>query len=102
MKSKKIMQIFECCLNLPDDFEGTLLDALKLLVQCREEAENKNKINRYEKQNYENDDGFSLLWNNDDIKCLISYGFAELNEDGTDWIYDAEWIKNIVGEVVVN
>ena len=96
MKSKKIMQITDCNLNLPDNFEGSLLDALKLLVQYREEAESKNNVNKHS----EEENGFDLLWNNDNIKCLISYGFSELNEDGTDWIYDTEWINNITGKLI--
>ncbi len=92
MKSKKIMHIQDCFINLPDDFEGTLLDALKLLVKFREEAEIKNNVNRHE------DDNLTYLWTNENIKATMSYGFAELDDSGTDWIYDAEWIENIIGE----
>lgn len=96
MKSKKIMQITDCYLNLPDNFEGSLLDALKLLVQYREEAESKHNVNKHSKK----ENGFDLLWNNDNVKCLISYGFAELNNDGTDWIYDAGWIDNTINKSI--
>lgn len=89
MKSRKIMRIDDCILNLPDDFEGTILDALKLLVQYREEAEYSNLINRHENEI----DNYDILWDNDNIRVAITYGFAELNEDETDWIYDVDWIK---------
>jgi len=93
MKSKKLMHIQDCFINLPDDFNGTLLDALKLLVQFREEAETKNNVARHEEE-----DNLTYLWANDNIKVTMSYGFAELDDSGTDWIYDTEWINNIIGE----
>ena len=81
MVSKKLLTIQECQFNLPDDFDGTLGDALMLLAKKRLEAESKNKINR------ENNDSdcYTTLVNNDDIKCSIKYALCKLSEDGTKW-----------------
>ena len=50
MKSNKLLSIQECHFNLPDDFNGTLGDALLLLAQHRLQSESDKKIN------YENKD----------------------------------------------
>ena len=81
MLSKKLLSIQECQFSLPDDFDGTLGDALMLLAKKRLEAESKSEINR------ENNDSdcYTTLVNNDGIKCSIKYALCKLSEDGTKW-----------------
>ena len=81
MVSKKLLTIQECQFNLPDDFDGTLGDALMLLAKKRLEAESKNKVNREDNDS----DCYTTLMNNDDIKCTIKYALYKLSEDGTKW-----------------
>lgn len=81
MVSKKLLSIKECYFNLPDDFEGTLGDALMLLAKKRLESESKEKINKED-----NDfDCYTTLLSNRDIKCSIKYSLCKLSDDGTKW-----------------
>ena len=79
MVSKKLLTIQEWQFNLPDDFDGTLGDALMLLAKKRLEAESKNKVNREDNDS----DCYTTLVNNEDIKCSIKYALYKLSEDGT-------------------
>jgi len=45
MLSKKLLTIQECQFSLPNDFEGTLGDALMLLAKHRLQSESNQKIN---------------------------------------------------------
>ena len=79
MVSKKLLTIQECQFNLPDDFDGTLGDALMLLAKKRLKAESKNKINKEDNDS----DCYITLVNNDDIKRSIKYALCKLSKDGT-------------------
>lgn len=86
MVSKKLLTIYECQFNLPDNFDGTLGDALMLLAKRRLEAESKNKVNKVDVNKVDNDfDCYTTLVNNEDIKCSIKYALCKLSEDGTKW-----------------
>ena len=81
MLSKKLLTIYNCQFSLPDDFKGTLGEALMLLAEYRLKSENENKI---EKQ--DNDiNHYEILQKNDSIKCAISYALSKLSEDKTQW-----------------
>lgn len=81
MKSNKLLSIQECHFNLPDDFNGTLGEALLLLAQHRLQSETNQKINlETEDCNY-----YTRLINDDDIKCSIKYALCKLSDDKTKW-----------------
>lgn len=89
MKSKKIFKIDNCYVNLPDDFEGGLIDVLKLIIKYREESKSLEQ-----KQDNPNDkDLFENLWDRDDWKCSIVYGFAEIDDKTNQWNNDVDWVK---------
>ena len=81
MVGKKLLTIQECHFTLPDDFEGTLGDALMLLARRRLESESQNKVNREDNEK----DCYTTLASKDDIKCSIKYALCKLSEDGTKW-----------------
>ena len=81
MLSKKLLTIQECQFSLPDDFEGTLGDALMLLAKHRLQSESNHKINR--KNN--DTDCYIELRKDNDIRCSIKYALCKLSEDGTKW-----------------
>lgn len=71
----------ECQFNLPDDFNGTLGDALMLLAKHRLQSESNQDINKVD-----NDTNcYTELDNNNDILCSIKYALCKLSEDGTKW-----------------
>lgn len=77
MVSKKLLIIQECQFNLPDDFEGTLGDALMLLAKRRLEAESNNEVNREDNDS----DCYETLVSNENIKCSIKYALCKLSDD---------------------
>ena len=81
MVGNKLLTIQECHFTLPDNFEGTLGDALMLLAKKRLEAESLNKVNREDVDS----DCYTTLANKEDIKCSIKYALCKLSEDGTKW-----------------
>jgi hypothetical protein len=89
MKSKKLFNLTNLYLNLPDDFEGNTTDALRLILNYREKAEASNKINVHDDEK----DNFNTLWFDDTIKCTMSSGFAEYDEENNSWKYDLDWVK---------
>jgi len=84
MKSNKIFCIKELYLNLPDDFNGSTLDALKLLVKVREDAELNGSVTLSNQDL--NIDNYELLWQTEDKKCCISSALYKLNDDN-EWEY---------------
>lgn len=81
MLSKKILTIQECQFSLPNDFEGTLGDALMLLAKHRLQSESNQKINIKD----EECDCYTELIKDDAILCSIKYALCKLSEDGTKW-----------------
>ena len=47
MKTNKLLSIKECYFNLPDNFNGTLGEALSLLAQYRLSQETNHQINQH-------------------------------------------------------
>ncbi len=82
MLTKKLLSIGECQFSLPDDFEGSLGDALLLLANHRLEAEKNKGINREEDINIP---CYDKLRTENDIKCAIKYSLSKVSEDGTKW-----------------
>lgn len=81
MTSKKLLTIEDCKFSLPNDFEGTLGEALMLLAKHRLQSESNQKIKRKDNKT----DCYTELVNDDDIKCAIKYKLCKLSEDGTKW-----------------
>lgn len=81
MLSKKLLSIYECRFALPDNFNGTLGEALMLLAKYRLKSEHKNKTNTYP----EPINCYEALQNDDSIQCAIAYSIDKLSEDGTKW-----------------
>lgn len=81
MLTKKLLSIGECQFSLPDDFEGTLGDALLLLANYRLESEKTKSINRVDMDA----PCYDELRNENDIKCAIKYSLSRVSEDGTRW-----------------
>ena len=84
MKSNKILYIKELCMNLPDDFEGNTLDALKLLVTYREEAEWSKTVDITKKDKAQ--DNLTSLWTDNDKKCYMDRVFMEFNSEINEWV----------------
>lgn len=84
MQSEKIFYIKELYFNLPCNFEGSKLDALRLLVEYREQQEKRNNINiDYDKTI----DHLEILWNNEKIKCAMESSIGEYNFNKREWEY---------------
>jgi len=82
MLTSKLLHIIECDFALPDDFEGTLGEALMLLAQYRLEKEKTFAdidTKTIEKTTYEQ------LRDKPDIKCSITYSLCKLSEDRIKW-----------------
>lgn len=82
MISKKIFKIEDCAFNLPDNFNGTLGDALMLLAKYRLEQEKMKNVNNIEMTDTM-PNCYEELIKKDDIKCSITYGIYELSKDNT-------------------
>jgi len=80
MLSNKLFTLDECYFNIPDDFNGTLGDALMLLAKYRLECESKEKSNKEDI-----DDSYKYLITHDDIKCTLVYRLLKLSDDKTSW-----------------
>lgn len=70
MKTNKTLHILECYFNLPDNFNGSLGDALMLMAHRAKEAESYNEINSHDEYIV---DRLKHLTNNDKSKCIIQY-----------------------------
>lgn len=81
MLTKKLLSIGECQFSLPDDFEGTLGDALLLLANHRLQAEKNKRINKEDIDM----SCYDKLRDKTDIKCAIKYSLSRVSEDGTQW-----------------
>lgn len=82
MISNKLLQIKECYFNLPDDFNGSLGEALMLLAQYRLKCEENQKIKNMDKCDT---DTYASLMTNNESKCSIAYSICQLSEDGSKW-----------------
>ena len=72
MKTNKTLHILECFFNLPDNFNGSLGEALTLMANRTLEAEAYNEIKDIDVHG----DGFDALVhlrNRDESKCIIQY-----------------------------
>lgn len=77
MLSKKLLNIYECKFALPDDFNGTLGEALMLLANHRLQAEKKSKIHKRNSKT----EAYKELITNDNTRCYLKYGIFELSEN---------------------
>ena len=84
MLSSKLLYIKDCNFALPDDFEGSLGDALSLLAEYRLKKEKENKI---KKRPFSSSlpTTYEELQNDENAKCSISYGIYKISKDGTSW-----------------
>lgn len=83
MRSDKILYIQQCCFNLPDNFEGTLGEALNLLAQYRLQQEKFGSINHLTVTN--ESDCYDDVINDNSIKCSMVCGLLKLSQDGSSW-----------------
>ena len=81
MINNKLLAIKECYFKLPDNFNGSLGDALMLLAQYRLQCEKNQKI---KKQDLDVDCYINLMKSSDE-KCSIKYDIYQLSEDGLEW-----------------
>lgn len=85
MIGNKLLSIYECQFCLPDDFDGTLGDALMLLAKTRLESEAKNNIKAgiVDQPCYYNlvNDCYKALLNDNETKCAIKCSLCELSND---------------------
>ena len=81
MLSNRLLTIQECQFSLPNDFNGTLGDALMLLAKCRLKSEENNKINLKDV----NISCYDSLCMDNNISCSIKYALSKLSEDGSKW-----------------
>lgn len=72
MKSKKILHIKDCYFNLPDDFNGTLGEALILMSNRAIQAEVYKEM--YNSVCF---DTYDYLVNSDRSKCVMQYEFID-------------------------
>jgi hypothetical protein len=80
MKSKKILQIYDASFNLPDDFQGTLGDALYIIADYRKEMEKTKQIDNTLKPK-EGEESIDLLWEHDELKASIQYRFGFFTDE---------------------
>jgi hypothetical protein len=89
MNSKKLFYIDSCWFNLPDDFNGTITDALELLLQYRKQSVLENKINVEVNEemdlNKRRTDNYNRLMTTDDIKCSMNVGMSQYNKGTKEW-----------------
>ena len=83
MLTSKLLHIIECDFALPDDFEGTLGEALMLLAQYRLEKE--KTYETIDTRFIEPTTTYDQLRDNPDSKCSIQYFLCKLSEDRTKW-----------------
>jgi len=76
MRTNRTLYIEECYFNLPNDFDGTLGEALALLANRALEAEMYDEICDYYGDYYGMHDH---LKNNNKAKCSISWRIIEEN-----------------------
>ena len=74
MKSNKLLRIYECYFNLPNDFNGTLGDALMLMANRAKQAEAYNEISLYYDEYF---DAYGHLKENDKAKYSIRYNIID-------------------------
>ena len=84
MISNKILSIKDCYFNLPDDFNGSLGNALMLLAKYRLEKEMSSQIIRKDIE-FQDCDCYKLLMEDDNSKCSITYGLFEWSDDNKQW-----------------
>lgn len=77
----KLLSIEECHFNLPDDFDGSLGDALMLLAQYRLQCEADKKVNKV--NDYRS--CYIQLIETNGINCSIKYALCKISDDGTRW-----------------
>lgn len=73
MRSRKMLHIRECFFNLPDNFNGTLADALMLMANRAAQAEAYNEM--YEYRCRKDVNLSECLVSEDNIKCTIEWEF---------------------------
>lgn len=81
MKTNKILHIYECHFNLPNDFNGTLGEALMLMANRALAAEAYDEfsfVGRYEDIDI---DMREHLLNNENAKCSIAYEIEDYDSE---------------------
>lgn len=80
---KKVLQIYDAAFALPDDFNGTIQDAMKLFLEYHEKVVAENKKEKIvDKSRLFTPLGIISVGEGD-IKCCIEARIYELDENGT-------------------
>ena len=80
---KKGLQIYDAAFALPDDFDGTIQDAMKLFLEYHEKVVAENKKEKIvDKSRLFTPLGIISVGEGD-IKCCIEARIYELDENGT-------------------
>ncbi len=80
---KKVLQIYDAAFALPDDFDGTIQDAMKLFLEYHEKVVAENKKEKIvDKSRLFTPLGIISVGEGD-IKCCIEARIYELDENGT-------------------
>lgn len=80
---KKVLQIYDAAFALPDDFDGTIQDAMKLFLEYHEKIVAENKKEKIvDKSRLFTPLGIISVGEGD-IKCCIEARIYELDENGT-------------------
>ena len=85
MKSNKIFHISELAFNLPDDFDGGILDALKLLVEYIEKKEKENSISIIKDRDRKKGFCLDLLQEHDSSRCFMNSIILEQEDKLKEW-----------------
>ena len=84
MNSNRLFVINECFFSLPNNFDGSLGEALKLLADYTLEREKQNKVHD-EIKTEENCDIYKNFVNNTEGKVSMNYNIYMLMDDGETW-----------------
>ena len=82
MNSNKVLHITNCYFNLPDDFSGTLGEALMLMANRAIQAEAYKEVR--DGRHYDSNEYLERLIENDKSKCILKYEVIELEVVGDD------------------
>lgn len=84
MLSKKLLHIEDGWFNLPDDFNGTIGEALMLLAEYKLEQEKKGvfiPVKGSEDTVKNSKDMYTELISNDDVKGALTWNYFKLDEE---------------------
>ena len=79
---KKVLQIYDAAFALPDDFDGTIQDAMKLFLEYHEKVTSENKKGAVVDTSRLFTPMGIIAIGKDKIKCCIEARLYELTDNG--------------------